>query len=56
MKLDENLVTEMMEGYWFQVNVCTHQAISSLEKKEYLFPIPVWVSVSELIERLDTFI
>lgn len=48
--------TRAGEGHLFQVNICTHRAIASLDNKKYIFPIPTWVSVSDLIERLDKFI
>jgi len=48
--------TEDGEGHWFQVHVCTYQAMPQLSKKEYLFPIPNWLSVQNLIEKLDKFI
>ncbi len=44
------------EGHWFQVHVCTYHAMSSVIDKRYMFPIEYWVSVDDLIDKLDKFI
>ncbi|WP_415894941.1 Imm8 family immunity protein [Neptuniibacter sp. PT34_22] len=48
--------TKKGEGHWFQVHICTYQTMPQLSHKEHLFPIPHWVSVQDLIDKLDKFI
>lgn len=48
--------TEANNGHWFQIHICTHKAISDIKDKKNLFPISYWVSVDDLISKLDKFI
>ncbi len=44
------------EGHWFQIHICTFKSMVYSKNKEFIFAIPYWESIENLIAQLDKFI